>query len=73
MILFTIDKAILKRARGEVGLDRRRNIAAKIQQGLANRGVLAGEGIDIGRGGRLQGIGSGLTTEPTEPIIKSEP
>ena len=36
---FTIDKEILKRRRGEVGIARRRDIAAKIQQGLAIAGL----------------------------------
>jgi hypothetical protein len=37
--MFTIDKAVLKRRRGEVGPERRREIAAKILQGLAIAGL----------------------------------
>jgi hypothetical protein len=37
--MFTIDKGILKRRRGEVVPERRREIAAKIQQGLAIAGL----------------------------------
>jgi len=36
---YTIDKKILKRRRGEVGMERRREIASKIQQGLAIAGL----------------------------------
>ena len=38
-LMFTIDKAILSRRRGEVRPERRRDIAAKIQQGLAIAGL----------------------------------
>ena len=38
-LLYTIDKAVLKRRRGEVATARRREIAAKIQQGLAIAGL----------------------------------
>jgi mRNA-degrading endonuclease toxin of MazEF toxin-antitoxin module len=38
-LLFTIDKAILLRRRGEVRPERRREIAAKIQQGLSIAGL----------------------------------
>jgi len=38
-LLYTIDKSILKRQRGEVGFMRRRDIAIKIQQGLAIAGL----------------------------------
>jgi len=38
-LMFTIDKEILKRRRGEVGMGRRREIAAKILQGLAIAGL----------------------------------
>ena len=38
-LMYTIDKEILKRRRGEVGMERRREIAAKLQQGLAIAGL----------------------------------
>ena len=38
-LLFTIDRSILIRRLGEVGLERRRDIATKIQQGLALAGL----------------------------------
>jgi mRNA-degrading endonuclease toxin of MazEF toxin-antitoxin module len=38
-LLYTIDKSIFKRKRGEVAMSRRREIAAKIQQGLAIAGL----------------------------------
>lgn len=38
-LMYTVDKEILKRRRGEVGMERRREIAAKIQQGLAIAGL----------------------------------
>jgi mRNA-degrading endonuclease toxin of MazEF toxin-antitoxin module len=38
-LMYTIDKEILKRRRGEVGTERRREIATKIQQGLAIAGL----------------------------------
>jgi len=38
-LLYTIDKSILKQKRGEVVTSRRREIAAKIQQGLAIAGL----------------------------------
>jgi mRNA-degrading endonuclease toxin of MazEF toxin-antitoxin module len=38
-LMFTIDKTILKHHRGEVSLERRREIAAKILQGLAIAGL----------------------------------
>src|SRR5690348_1354101 len=38
-LFYTIEKAILKRKRGEIVLSRRREIAAKIQQGLAIAGL----------------------------------
>lgn len=38
-LLFTVDKAALSRKRGEVSLQRRRDIARKIIQGLAIAGL----------------------------------
>jgi hypothetical protein len=38
-LLYTINKSILKFRRGEVAMERRRDIATKIQQGLAIAGL----------------------------------